>query len=108
MIGLFTASSECGDCRCYNSHMRKPLFAVALVIAMAAAIVVYEKYAVEPWLNVWMPVCGVSDWRDFKSCMAQHGVHVDDRNLFVHTARQEKKGVQPTPDGTNGIPGKKQ
>ena len=77
----------------YNSQMRKPLFAGALLIAIAVAIIVRKVSAVEPWLNVWMPVCGsVSDWSHFKSCMARHDVHVDDRDLFVHTARYRADG----------------
>src|SRR5438094_10069133 len=110
MIGSSTCNSEGGGCWWYNSSVRKQLFAGAILTAIAVAIISPTFHSVEPWLNVWMPVCGsVSDWSHFKSCMAGHGVHVDERDLFVHTSRQEQKGVQPTTQGdTNGVPGKTQ
>src|SRR5262245_62193419 len=46
----------------YNSFMWKPLFAGALLIAIAVAIIAPTFYMVDPWLNVWMRSCSRSAW----------------------------------------------
>jgi hypothetical protein len=95
----------------YNLSMWKPLFAGAMHIAIAVAIIAPTFYAVDPWLNVWMSLCGRSGWSDFKPCLARYGVQVDDLGFWVHTATasQKQNDVQPKiRDGKNGVLGKKQ
>ncbi|SRR5258707_12032119 len=84
--------------RWYNFSMWKPLFAGTLLIAIAVAIIAPTFYAVDPLLNVWMPVCRGSGWSELKPCLARHGVQVDDLGFWVHTtARQKQSDVQPKP-----------
>jgi hypothetical protein len=90
--------------------MWKPLFAGALLIAIAVAVIAPTFYMVDPWLNVWMLLCRGSDWSQLKPCLARHGVQVDDLGFWVHTttAHQKPNDVQPkTRDGANGVVGQK-
>ena len=93
------------ECEWYNPHVWKPLFAVALLIAMGVAIVAPTFYVLDPWLDVKMHLCGsVSDWNDFKSCLARHGIQDPERYLFVDATRQKQSDTQQTKrDGANGI-----